>query len=91
MTGGLKYLPGVTTLRLDQERCLGCGVCLEVCPHQVFAKDDGKVRLARRDDCMECGACANNCAAGALSVEAGVGCATAVIGSALGRKGEVCC
>ena len=34
---GFSYLPGVSTLELDREACVGCGMCEEVCPHQVFA------------------------------------------------------
>ena len=38
-----------------------------------------KAAIVDRDACMECGACALNCAAKAISVDAGVGCAAAVI------------
>jgi len=55
-----------------------------------------------RDLCMECGACALNCASGALSVKPGVGCAAALIKSMItggppscgcesGDSGSVCC
>ena len=30
--GQLIYLKNVVTLQLDQEKCTGCGTCLEVCP-----------------------------------------------------------
>ena len=49
------------------------------------------VRIANKDACMECGACAMNCPTKALTVQAGVGCAAAVINSALGREGSCCC
>jgi hypothetical protein len=39
---------------------------------------------------MECGACSLNCPLGAISVQAGVGCANAVINSMLGRKNSEC-
>ncbi len=87
----LIYLKNVVTLRLDPEKCTGCGTCLEVCPRQVLALNGKKVRIANRDACMECGACALNCPFAALAVEAGVGCAAAVINSALGRSGDSCC
>lgn len=76
---GFRYLEGVATLELNQAQCIGCGRCLEVCPHQVFRMAGSRAELADRDACMECGACARNCPAGALKVDAGVGCATGLI------------
>ncbi len=85
----LSYLKNVVTLELQSEKCVGCGMCLSVCPHAVFGLMNGGVEIKDRDACMECGACARNCPMGAVSVQSGVGCATAVINSALGRK--ACC
>jgi NAD-dependent dihydropyrimidine dehydrogenase PreA subunit len=87
---GLRYLPNVVTLTLDEEKCDGCGMCTTVCPHAVFRLEDRKARIVDRDACMECGACARNCPSGALSVRAGVGCAAAVINTALGRTDSCC-
>lgn len=85
------YLKNVASLALDPERCTGCGMCLEVCPHPVLVKENGTVRIMDRDRCMECGACARNCPFEAITVQAGVGCAAAVINAALGRTGNSCC
>jgi ferredoxin len=85
------YLKDVVTLSLDSEKCYGCGMCLEVCPHRVLAKDNGKVSIKDKDACMECGACAKNCPSEALKVSVGVGCAAAVINAALGRTSSSCC
>lgn len=89
--GQLIYLKDVVTLALDQEKCVGCGVCLIVCPHDVIGMNNGHAGIENRDACMECGACARNCPTEAISVEAGVGCATAVINAALGRDSSSCC
>ena len=85
------YLKDVTTLRFQEEKCTGCGVCLTVCPHDVLIPNNGKVKVKNRDACMECGACSRNCPTGAIAVKAGVGCAAAVINAALGRKNNSCC
>jgi ferredoxin len=85
------YLANVVTLHLDEERCTGCGMCLEVCPHGVLTRYDHRVRVQARDACMECGACARNCPVDAITVRSGVGCASAVINSALGRNSSSCC
>lgn len=77
----LRYLKNVTTLSYTVEKCTGCGMCMEVCPHGVFDFDRGKARIVGKDVCMECGACALNCPTKALSVNPGVGCATAIIKS----------
>ena len=88
----LRYLKNVTTLALDEEKCIGCGICLTVCPHAVFGMNGNKrVRIEDRDACMECGACALNCPTEALKVNAGVGCAAAVINSMLGGGSATGC
>ena len=85
------YLKDVVTLALDHEKCVGCGMCLIVCPHSVFILENKHAAIVDRDACMECGACAKNCPTEAVSVKAGVGCAAAVINTALGRSGSSCC
>ena len=91
MMGQMIYLKGVVTLRLDQDKCVGCGMCTVVCPHEVFHLRNEKASIQSRDACMECGACARNCPTDAIDVRSGVGCASAVINSALGRRDSACC
>ena len=75
----MRYLSGVATLRLDAARCIGCGMCVNVCPHAVFKLENRKAGVTDADLCMECGACAINCPVEAIAVKKGVGCAQAVI------------
>jgi NAD-dependent dihydropyrimidine dehydrogenase PreA subunit len=89
--GELIYLKDVVTLQLNVEKCVGCGMCLIVCPHAVFGMNERHAQVEDRDACMECGACSKNCPAGAITVKAGVGCASAVINSILGRQSSACC
>ncbi len=86
----MRYLSNVVTLQFFSEKCTGCAQCLEVCPHGVFAMNGRKAYVTDKDLCMECGACERNCAFGAISVKAGVGCAAAVINGML-RGGEPDC
>jgi ferredoxin len=93
---GFRYLEDVVTLELDQVACIGCGRCLEVCPHQVFSLAERKASLRDRDACMECGACALNCPVKAITVDAGVGCASGMINEWLQERhlrvpGGSCC
>lgn len=97
----MRYLKDVVTLELDTQRCTGCTICTIVCPHAVFEMRNGKAAIVDRDACMECGACALNCPSDAIAVEAGVGCAAAMIQGAIrgtepqcgccGEPEEPCC
>ena len=76
---GFRYLTNATTLELSEPTCIGCGRCLEVCPHQVFRLTGRTAQIVDRDACMECGACQRNCPVNAITVDAGVGCASGMI------------
>lgn len=77
------------TLRFNQTLCNNCVMCTTVCPHAVFLRNNGVVKLVYPERCMECGACQLNCPTGAISVQSGVGCATAMMLASLrGRKME---
>jgi hydrogenase-4 component H len=47
----------------DEEECVGCGACSEVCPVQcIEVVDDQRRKLTLRyDDCIFCGQCQANC------------------------------
>jgi len=75
----LIYLKNVSTLSYDVSKCSGCGICAIVCPHRVLKMNRKIVDIINIDKCMECGACMMNCKDNAISVQAGVGCAAAVI------------
>lgn len=79
----------VNTLKLDESLCTGCGICLNVCPHEVFEHKQRKITIANPADCMECGACQLNCPFHAIHVESGVGCSGSIIIAALTGRPEI--
>ena len=76
--------------QLDEARCNGCRMCVEVCPHAVFEMVEKRAVIRDRDACMECGACAMNCPEEALTVDSGVGCASAIITGAIKGTEPTC-
>lgn len=88
----LTYLKNGESLAIDEAKCVGCGACVDVCPHAVISLEgpEKKAAIAARSRCMECGACAINCPVSAIAVNRGVGCAAAIIGGIL-RGGPATC
>ena len=58
-------MPAIT---LAEERCTGAADCVQVCPRDVLEMDGRrrKVRIARPDNCIACGACIVQCPEDAL-------------------------
>ena len=84
------YLKDVVTLKLNSNKCTGCGMCRIVCSHSVFDIKEKKAIIKDKDACMECGACSQNCPTGAIQVMAGVGCAFALIKGAVKGANPTC-
>lgn len=54
---------------VSRDRCIGCDVCIRVCPRNVFDHGPGRVpRIARQEDCQTCFLCEAWCPADALFV-----------------------
>jgi ferredoxin len=55
---------------IDPGTCKQCGMCAKICPSEVLAMDDGKIRI-RSDSllgCIACGHCMMVCPKGAITV-----------------------
>jgi ferredoxin len=87
----MKNLKNSSTLKIDKKKCIGCGLCTEVCPHAALYLENRNVHIRDIDVCMECGGCSKNCPVGAITVRAGVGCAAAIISSKFGKSGTCTC
>ncbi|MCK5219503.1 4Fe-4S binding protein [bacterium] len=87
---GHHYLKNTTTLQYDPKKCTGCMMCTLVCPHAVFRMEGKKAMIQAKDACIECGACALNCAYGAITVRSGVGCSAGIIKGYLSGQEPTC-
>lgn len=54
-------------IRIDQEKCNGCGACAEACHEGAIAMVEGKAQLMRDDYCDGLGDCLPACPTGAIS------------------------
>lgn len=52
---------------VDQDLCIACGDCVEVCPFQALSLDDYAV-VVDEESCMGCGVCASQCVEEALTL-----------------------
>ena len=60
----------VSQVALDLELCKVCGICIELCPEDVFERDKlGYPIVARADDCTSCLLCELHCPDFAIEVQ----------------------
>lgn len=57
-------------IRIDQEKCDGCGMCVPSCAEGAIQIVDGKATLLADKFCDGLGACLGECPQGALTIEA---------------------
>lgn len=48
-------------IRIDNEKCVVCGRCIEVCPALVIEKENEEVRFVHAGSCIECYHCVAIC------------------------------
>lgn len=55
---------------IDEEKCVGCGTCAQICPLDVlkFHKKEKKVEVRYPEECWHCRACAIDCPKGAITL-----------------------
>lgn len=56
-------------VRIDEEKCDGCGACIPACAEGALQIVDGKARLVSERYCDGLGACLGECPRGAISIE----------------------
>jgi len=56
-------------IRIDEERCTGCGLCVPACAEGALKIVDGKAKLISDKYCDGLGACLGECPQGAIIIE----------------------
>lgn len=56
-------------IKIDEEKCVGCGLCASACHEGAIEMIDGKARLTREDYCDGLGDCLPACPVDAISFE----------------------
>ncbi len=55
-------------ISVDQEKCTGCGECVDICPEDVYELQDEKSTPVRVEDCVGCESCVEVCEQEAITV-----------------------
>lgn len=56
-------------IKIDEEKCTGCGECIPNCAEGALQIIDGKAKLVKDIYCDGLGACLGHCPEGALTIE----------------------
>ncbi|MHB1166916.1 MAG: ATP-binding protein [Carboxydocellales bacterium] len=56
-------------VKINQELCTGCGLCVTPCAEGAITLVDGKAKVVREELCDGAGYCLAVCPAGALTIE----------------------
>ncbi len=56
-------------IKIDEEKCDGCGACVLACAEGAIQIIDGKAKLVSENYCDGLGACLGECRQGALTIE----------------------
>jgi NAD-dependent dihydropyrimidine dehydrogenase PreA subunit len=56
-------------ISVDNEKCSGCGECVENCPGEVYELIDKKATPTNPDECHGCQTCVELCDEEAVTVE----------------------
>ena len=57
-----------STAEVDPELCIGCGVCIKICPYNAITKNEDKIATVNKVLCKGCGLCGASCLSHAITI-----------------------
>jgi NAD-dependent dihydropyrimidine dehydrogenase PreA subunit len=55
-------------IKINKNKCSGCGNCVEACPFKVFEIEKGKAVVKHPEKCKKCRACVSACPNNAIEI-----------------------
>ena len=53
-------------IKIDEEKCNGCGACLRMCPTGAISGEKKALHVVNPSLCIDCGTCIEACGYGAM-------------------------
>ena len=51
---------------INEDECVGCGICVDSCPQEVLEVTRGAAEVVNEDSCIACEDCLEACPMGAI-------------------------